>query len=93
MEKVIPGETTGEGIKRTPSYETPLSKHKLEKWRQEFWGKFIFTSNQANRNEDVRVTRDLAAVEKRLLGRSGDGLGPNRSSRSDHASKFTDHVH
>ncbi len=40
VEKVIPGQTTGDGIKRTPSYETPLSKHKLEKWRQEFWGKY-----------------------------------------------------
>ena len=34
-------QTTGDGIKRTPSYETPLTKHKLEKWRQEFWGKYI----------------------------------------------------
>ena len=37
VEKVIPTKTTGHGIKKTPSYETPLSKHKLEKWRIEFW--------------------------------------------------------
>jgi len=29
VEKVIQGQTTGEGIKKTPSYETPLSKHDL----------------------------------------------------------------
>jgi hypothetical protein len=34
---VIPGKQSGEGIKRTPAYETPLSKHELIKWRSEFW--------------------------------------------------------
>ena len=29
--------TTGEGIKKTPAYETPLDRHGLEKWRKEFW--------------------------------------------------------
>ena len=37
VEKVIQSKTTGHGIKKTPSYETPLSKHKLEKWLQDFW--------------------------------------------------------
>ena len=37
VEKVITGQTTGEGIKRTPAYETPKSKSELEKWRKEFW--------------------------------------------------------
>lgn len=27
----------GEGIKRTPAYETPLTKHDLDKWRKDFW--------------------------------------------------------
>ena len=31
----------GEGIKRTPAYETPLNKHDLDKWRKEFWGKLL----------------------------------------------------
>jgi hypothetical protein len=34
---VLSNQTTGEGIKKTPSYETPLSKHKLQQWRNEFW--------------------------------------------------------
>ncbi len=31
------GKFSGQGIKRTPAYETPLGKHELEKWRKEFW--------------------------------------------------------
>ena len=38
-EKVIPGQVVGEGIKKTPGFETPMSKSELEKWRDEFWGK------------------------------------------------------
>lgn len=38
-EKVLNGQTVGEGIKKTPAYETPLTKHDLDKWRREFWGK------------------------------------------------------
>jgi len=34
----------GEGIKKTPAYETPLNKNELEKWRNEFWGKLLFLS-------------------------------------------------
>ncbi|CDW75559.1 c2 domain containing protein [Stylonychia lemnae] len=37
VEKVLTTQTTGEGIKKTPSYETPLTKHELDKWRKEFW--------------------------------------------------------
>ena len=37
---IIEGKSAGEGIKRTPAYETPLDKHSLIKWRKEFWGKF-----------------------------------------------------
>ena len=37
MENIVPGKFTGEGIKKTPAYETPLSKHDLDKWRKEFW--------------------------------------------------------
>lgn len=37
METVLPGKQSGDGIKRTPAYETPLSKHDLDKWRKEFW--------------------------------------------------------
>ena len=33
----MPGKFSGEGIKRTPAYETPLSKHELDKWRKDFW--------------------------------------------------------
>ena len=29
----------GEGIKKTPAYETPMTHSELEKWRLEFWGK------------------------------------------------------
>jgi len=35
------GQTTGEGIKKTPAYETPLTKNELDKWRKEFWGKTL----------------------------------------------------
>ena len=38
VEKVLQGETVGEGIKKTPAYETPFSKDELEKWRADFWG-------------------------------------------------------
>jgi len=37
VESVIKGKNSGEGIKRTPAYETPLSKHELDKWRRDFW--------------------------------------------------------
>lgn len=37
-EKILTGQVTGEGVKRTPSYDTPLSRSELEKWRKEFWG-------------------------------------------------------
>lgn len=37
LEKVFQNQATGEGIKRVPCYETPLTKHELEKWRKEFW--------------------------------------------------------
>ena len=45
IEKVLNGQTTGEGIKKTPAYETPLSKSDLDKWRKEFWGKLLYTKN------------------------------------------------
>jgi len=41
LEKVITTQTVGEGIKKTPAYETPLTKHELDKWRKEFWGKLF----------------------------------------------------
>ena len=37
LEKVIHGQASGDGIKRTPAYETPMTKHELDKWRKEFW--------------------------------------------------------
>ena len=37
VEKVLPDRTSGEGIKKTPAYETPLTKHEVDKWRKEFW--------------------------------------------------------
>ena len=40
IEKVISGKVSGEGIKKTPAYETPLMKAELEKWRKEFWGMY-----------------------------------------------------
>jgi hypothetical protein len=40
IEKVSATQVVGEGIKKTPAYETPLTKHELEKWRKEFWGKY-----------------------------------------------------
>jgi len=37
IEKVLSGQASGEGIKKTPAYETPMTKHELDKWRKEFW--------------------------------------------------------
>jgi len=37
VETIVPGKFSGEGIKKTPAYETPLTKHELEKWRKDFW--------------------------------------------------------
>ena len=34
---MVEGKTSGEGIKKTPAYETPLSHHDVDKWRREFW--------------------------------------------------------
>lgn len=34
---MLTGQASGDGIKRTPAYETPMTKHELEKWRKEFW--------------------------------------------------------
>ena len=34
---MIEGKYTGLGVKKTPAYETPLSKHDVQKWRKEFW--------------------------------------------------------
>ena len=42
IETVIQNQVVGEGVKRTPAYETPLTKHDLDKWRREFWGKLLF---------------------------------------------------
>lgn len=39
-EKVLPNQVSGDGIKKTPAYETPMTKHDLDKWRKEFWGKY-----------------------------------------------------
>lgn len=33
VENVLQTETTGEGIKKTPAYETPLSEKDIQKWR------------------------------------------------------------
>jgi hypothetical protein len=38
VEKVLNNITAGKGIKKTPAYETPMSKGELDKWRKEFWG-------------------------------------------------------
>ena len=38
---MLTSETVGEGVKKTPCYDTPLSKEKLQQWRNEFWGKFL----------------------------------------------------
>lgn len=37
LEIIIKGQAKGEGIKRTPAYETSKSRQELEKWRKEFW--------------------------------------------------------
>jgi len=37
VEKLIPDKTSGQGIKQTPAYETPMTKHQVENWRKEFW--------------------------------------------------------
>lgn len=51
-------ETTGEGIKRTPAYDTPYSEEKLQQWRSEFWGKYFshqLTPLFVIRNKNVRL--------------------------------------
>jgi hypothetical protein len=37
VETIVPNKFAGEGIKKTPAYETPLSRHALENWRKDFW--------------------------------------------------------
>lgn len=37
VETLVPAKISGQGIKATPAYETPLSKHEVTKWRKEFW--------------------------------------------------------
>ena len=37
--KLRDDETAGEGIKKTPGYETNLTPSSLEQWRHDFWGK------------------------------------------------------
>ena len=37
VENIVPNKFSGEGIKKTPAYETPLAKHELDKWRKDFW--------------------------------------------------------
>ena len=39
VEKIKPDKTVGTGVKKTLAYDTPLSKERLDKWREEFWGK------------------------------------------------------
>ena len=46
IEKVDITQASGEGIKRTPIYETPLSREDLDKWRKEFWGKSIYKEDK-----------------------------------------------
>ena len=43
VENVLQTETTGEGIKKTPAYETPLSEKDIQKWRQDFWGELLLS--------------------------------------------------
>ena len=38
--KLVGDETAGEGIKKTPGYETNLTPSALERWRHDFWGKW-----------------------------------------------------
>lgn len=70
VEKVLLHQTSGSGIKKTPSYETPLSKEELEKWKKDFWGK-CFMKKSTNltwvcRHKNIGVSWYLAVVEKRL---------------------------
>lgn len=54
VEKVLQGQASGDGIKRTPSYETPLTKHELDKWRKEFWGKYQLSNTSiCSYGEDI----------------------------------------
>jgi hypothetical protein len=41
LEKVVEGKFVGEGVKRTPAFETTLPKNKFEEWRSSFWRKRI----------------------------------------------------
>lgn len=63
----------GEGIKKTPAYETPLTTHELEKWRQEFWGKklTLFQIDKAksrNYNEKFSKIFLIFFIETRTQG-------------------------
>ena len=40
MEIIKHDKTIGEGVQKTLCYDTPYTVEELEKWRQEFWGKY-----------------------------------------------------
>jgi len=39
VERVIPGQFIGDGIKKTPAFEVLMCKKEHDKWKKEFWGK------------------------------------------------------
>ncbi len=52
------GETVGDGLKRTPAYNTPLTEEQLRTWIHEFWGKtpaavLILTDTRTQGRPDI----------------------------------------
>ena len=69
LEIIQQGEFTGEGIKQTPAYHTPLTKEGLAKWRQEFWGKVEQRKLSYFRHESKWVCARLVGDQKCHRGR------------------------
>lgn len=86
------GSTVGEGIKKTPAYETPLSKVDLDKWRNEFWGKSILRFLYG-RDKNIRFNTDLAAVEECVRRGPRDSARHDISLRSAAATELSHHSH
>ena len=53
--KLVDDETAGEGIKKTPGYETNLTPSSLEQWRHDFWGKWKQASVNWNVNDALNL--------------------------------------
>lgn len=94
----------GEGIKKTPAYETPLTSHELEKWRQEFWGKKL-TLFQIDKAKSHNNNEKFSKIFSNLLYRNKNSrlssylatfeeclCGDSRHSRGSYSRCRPDHA-